>query len=234
MRAPVNNVADAPPPYDTIVFDCDSTLSEIEGIDELVGEEHRAALAKLTNRAMVGEVPLEDVFGLRLERVRPTRADLERVARLYVARLVEGMPELVRDLHASKKRVLIVSGGLLPAVSAVAVHLGVAADDTFAVDVTFASDGAFADFERASPLARSGGKPDLIGRLVRERNLGRVALVGDGATDLEAASVVQRFVAFGAVERRAAVFDRAAAHAMSVHELRLLLFAPDELAALVR
>ena len=30
-------VPDREPPYDAVVFDCDSTLSELEGIDELAG-----------------------------------------------------------------------------------------------------------------------------------------------------------------------------------------------------
>ena len=49
--------------FDIICFDCDSTLSKIEGIDELaknvgLGEE----LAELTNAAMNGIVPLEAVY----------------------------------------------------------------------------------------------------------------------------------------------------------------------------
>lgn len=225
---------DAPPPYRTVVFDCDSTLSTIEGIDELAGATHRDALAELTAAAMSGEIPLEEVYGRRLERVRPTRAEVERVARRYTETVVDGIAELVRALRAADKRVLVVSGGVLPAVAPFAEFLGLAREDAHAVDLVFDADGAYRDFDRTSPLARSGGKPDLIGALAREHDLGPLALVGDGATDLEAASVVDRFVAFGAVERRANVFERAAAHAMTAAELYPLLFAPDELEALDR
>jgi len=227
-------VKDAPPPYRTIVFDCDSTLSTIEGIDELAGAKHRDALAALTARAMSGEIPLEEVYGLRLERVQPSRAEVERVAGRYTETLVDGMERLVRDLVRTGKRVLVVSGGVLPAVAALAEHLGLPREDAHAVDLVFDEDGAYRDFDRASPLARSGGKPDLIARLARAHDLAPLALVGDGATDLEAATVVDRFIAFGAVERRASVFDRARAHAMSAPDLYPLLLAPDELAALDR
>lgn len=221
---------DSPPPYDTIVFDCDSTLSAIEGIDELAGEL-RSELAALTERAMNGELALEDVYGLRLERVRPSRADLERVARRYVETLVPGMRELVARLVRCGKRVLVVSGGLLPAVRAVARELGVAQHDVHAVDVLFDEDGAYQGFEREHPLTRSGGKPALLARLTQREDLGRIAFVGDGATDLETAPHVARFVAFGAVMRRENVFARAAATALSTHELEHLLLSPAERAA---
>ena len=80
---------DLPPPYRTVVFDCDSTLSTIEGIDELAGPL-RDELRALTDRAMAGEVSLEEVFGLRLERVRPTAEAVEYIGRRYVETLVPG------------------------------------------------------------------------------------------------------------------------------------------------
>ena len=73
MSAPLN---DSEPPYGTLVFDCDSTLSELEGVDELcaiVGVE-RAEVEALTHRAMAGELPLEEVYGARLELLRPDAA----------------------------------------------------------------------------------------------------------------------------------------------------------------
>ena len=70
---------DREPPYDAVVFDCDSTLSELEGIDELAGGRS-AEVSELTARAMAGELPMEAVYGRRLELLRPTRTELEQVA----------------------------------------------------------------------------------------------------------------------------------------------------------
>ncbi len=52
-----------------IVFDCDSTLSSIEGIDELArvkGQSIFEQVAELTHAAMNGVVPLDEVFTRRL------------------------------------------------------------------------------------------------------------------------------------------------------------------------
>ena len=201
------------PPYGQIVFDCDSTLSSIEGIEELAGPEARS-IAALTERAMEGEIALEAVYGARLELIRPTRAALETVGQRYIETALPHAHELVAALASLGKRVHILSGGLAVAVRLFADDLGLEPERVHAVETMHAEDGAFLDFDRESPLARSGGKPELIAALLAEAGgedpdrpeLQRLALVGDGATDLEAAALCARFVAFGGVQRRAAVF----------------------------
>jgi phosphoserine phosphatase len=226
-------VADRPPPYAGVAFDCDSTLSAIEGIEELARVVGRGGpeLHELTRQAMDGEVPLEEVYGRRLGIVRPTRAELDVVGRRYVATALPGARELVRALAAAGKRIWIVSGGLLTPVLALAEHLGVPAADVHAVAVAFDPDDDYAGYAADCPLARAGGKREVLARLAADAG-GPIALVGDGATDLEAAPVLARFVAFGGVVQRAAVFERAAvgSTAADLRALAPLLLAPDELA----
>src|SRR5512139_4296797 len=84
-----------------LFFECDSTLTTIEGIDELArlkGQyEH---IAELTRRAMDGEIKLEEVFAARLDRLRPTRADLRRVAQAYRENTVPEARETIAALRA--------------------------------------------------------------------------------------------------------------------------------------
>lgn len=186
------------PKFRTVLFDCDSTLSAIEGIDELA-VRCREDVERLTDAAMRGRIPLEEVYGRRLSLVRPSRAALERLGNQYVARLVPDAVETIRALQAAGVDVRIISGGLLPAVLAVAGAVGVPPGRVAAVDITFNDDGSYADFDVTSPLAATGGK-----RLAIERwNVDRPAImVGDGTTDLEARPAVDLFVAFaGVVER---------------------------------
>ena len=76
-----------------------------------------------------------------------------------------------------------------------------------AVPIHFHPDGRYDRFDPSSPLARNGGKVDLLAARPPEER--PIAFVGDGVTDLEAAPVVGRFVGFGGVARRPAV-ERAA------------------------
>lgn len=184
--------------FASVVFDCDSTLVAVEGIDELSGP-FREQIQALTDAAMDGSVPLEDVYGRRLEIIRPTRAQLDAVAAEYVRTLVPHARETVAALRWLGKTVRILSGGLLPAVLAVAAELGLEPEDVAAVDISFDEDGAYTGFDTTSLLARGGGKPVVL----REWNLPRPALlVGDGATDMEARPAVDAFAAYaGVVER---------------------------------
>ena len=190
--------------FASIVFDCDSTLARIEGIDELAGA-HAAEISALTDAAMRGEIALEDVYGKRLEIIRPSRARVEALGGEYVDALVADARETIAALRWLGKTVRVVSGGLRPPVEAVARALGIPAADVAAVAIGFDGDGAYAGFERDSPLARSGGKEEVI----RRWSLPRPALlVGDGATDAEARPAVDAFAAYMGVAFRPNVAAR--------------------------
>jgi len=184
--------------FNTVIFDCDSTLTAIEGIEELAHGQ-REEITRLTELAMRGSVPLEQVYGHRLELIRPSRSDIAEVGRLYLRNLVPGARETIRALQADGVIVQILSGGLAPAVLIVARELGVPDSRVAAVGVHFREDGSYLGFDSDSPLARAGGKRTWIeaSGLPRPR-----LLIGDGATDLEARPAVDCFAAYvGVVDR---------------------------------
>jgi phosphoserine phosphatase len=224
---------DHPPPYGTVVFDCDSTLSALEGIDELaaiVGVDG-AEIAALTERAMQGELALEAVYGARLERLRPDRAAVEELGRRYVAAALPHARDLMAALLALDKRVFVVSGGLKQAVEALTDALGLPREGLHAVEVFHGRSGSYQGWDELSPLARSGGKLEVLRELARGDRGGGVVLIGDGVTDLEAASSARRFVAFAGVARRASVLERAAVRCerADLAALLPLIVAEDEL-----
>ena len=98
-----------PDGFGSVVFDCDSTLSDIEGIDELAGN-HLGEIQALTSAAMEGRIPLEEVYGRRLEIIRPTRARVDAIGELYVQRLVPDAGETVAALRWLGKDVRVISG----------------------------------------------------------------------------------------------------------------------------
>lgn len=194
--------------YETVIFDCDSTLTALEGIDELAawaGPDRQAEVAALTDQAMRGMVDLEEVYGRRMQLVRPSRADIERLGRRYLEVIVDDARETIEVLQAEGVEVRILSGGLLPAILAVARHLGVPDEKVAAVGIEYDDDGEYAGFDAGSPLAYAGGKRVAIERWMPELRR-PILMVGDGMTDLEAKPVVDGFVAFaGVVERDAVV-----------------------------
>jgi phosphoserine phosphatase len=195
------------PRYGSVIFDCDSTLSAIEGIEELA-RAHREEIARLTESAMRGEIALEDVYGRRLDLVQPTRAQVEALGERYVQTLVADARETVAALVGEGIEVRVMSGGIRQAVLTLAFALGLSEHAVAAVDVYFDSNGDYAGFDNASPLARSAGKRTVLERWLPELP-NPIMLVGDGATDLEARPPADLFVAFAGVVERRAIVDAA-------------------------
>ena len=193
--------------FDVICFDCDSTLSKIEGIDELaksvgLGPE----MAKLTDAAMNGEVALEAVYEKRLSLIQPNINSINDLAQLYITELVEGVKDVFSLLLAQNKKVHIISGGLRQAILPLAHYLGLPESHDHAVDIYFNEDGSYRSFDQHSPLTRTGGKATVVAMLKAQ---GSLVMIGDGKTDLEAQQAGAFVLGYGGVVDRAIVRERA-------------------------
>jgi phosphoserine phosphatase len=206
--------------FATVILDADSTLSGIEGIDWLAAQRDPAVeqeVSDLTSAAMRGEIPLESVYGLRMEKVRPTENDLTALSWAYRKALAPDARDVMQAGRAAGIRWVIVSGGLRPALLPLARSVGVPPEDVHAVHVDFHEDGSYAGFDETSPLARAGGKPTLVRSLGALH--GPVLAVGDGQTDAELRSVVDEFWAYTGFVERPSVVARADQSVRSFTEL---------------
>lgn len=182
-----------------VFFDVDSTLSAIEGIDELASGN--AEIAVLTEAAMNGEIPMNEVYGRRLEIIRPHRSRIDELGRLYVERMIPDAAEVVATLRDAGMEILIVSAGIRQAILPLADRLGIPERAVNAVELEFDAEGNYVDFDRRSPMTRNGGKETVVMN-IRSRTKGKAAFVGDGITDLEAKPAVNLFIGFGGVKAR--------------------------------
>jgi len=204
------------PRYDLIFFDCDSTLSSIEGIDELARLKGKAGrVGLLTNKAMDGELDLAEVYGKRLRAIKPTRAQLKAVEERYWETMVDDAQAVIAALRALEAHVFIISGGLIDAVKGFGRRLGVEAEHIRAVELEYNElSGRWWDYSEPQaqqskmyldynegPLTVSSGKSAIIRELAGARP-GRRMMIGDGSSDLAAASEVDLFVGFGGVVAR--------------------------------
>ena len=210
--------------YDGVAFDCDATLSALEGIDQLAALAGVAAqVSALTHRAMNGEVPLEAVYGERLALIRPRQRDLANIAQQYLDCSVSGAKETITALQARGVKVAIVSGGILEAILPLAATLGIAPADTFAVRLQFDPNGDYTGFE-PSPLTTAAGKAAIVAAWKRANHLQRVAMVGDGMSDVAARApgAADSIIGYGGVVAREAV-RQVADHYSTAADLRDLL-----------
>lgn len=207
-----------------IAFDCDSTLSSIEGVDELArlaGPEVFRKVEDLTNQAMNGEVAVEDVFARRLDLIRPTRDQCAKVGQLYLETVEPTARETIDTLKSDGWTCLIISGGFTPCIEPLARALGI--ERIEAVPLHFHDDGRYAGFDRDSPTTRSGGKPEIIAALKKSLSPEVIAMVGDGVSDLETAPLVDHFIGFLGYVSRSKVAKESPLTATSLSEIPALL-----------
>lgn len=195
----------SPVRFRSVVLDVDSTLSGIEGIDWLAalrGPAEASRIAELTHDAMEGGMPLEQIYGRRLAEVRPRRDEIAALGRAYVRAVAPGAPAAVREMHTRGVQVVLVSGGIRPAIVPLATHVGIALEDLHAVNVRFDALGAYSGYDAQSPLTTSNGKRHVVEALSLARP---ILAVGDGSTDLAMRDVVDTFAAFTGFARRESV-----------------------------
>ncbi len=236
------------PPYQHIFFDCDSTLSTIEGIDvlaEKVGKKD--AVEQLTKAAMEGRLDLEDVYAERLATITPTQEQIRHIRREYKNNPVEDAAAVVKLLQTLGHNVYIISGGLYEPVAEFGISLGVARENIRAVEVSYdelsgrwwhqdgrsANDLSYQTFDHG-PLTISDGKAQIVRELLGDQK-GSSLLVGDGSSDLRASVAVDLFVGFGGVESRDPVLENAPSfiHSTSIAPLLPLAAGPATVANLL-
>jgi len=126
------------PHYEHVFFDCDSTLTTIEGIDVLAdhaGKKWRVEV--LTRAAMDGELDLEEVYGKRLLAVKPTREQIRNIRQAYKRNVVEDAAAVIAALQHLGHKVYIISGGLAEPVEEFGIFLGVPQENIRAVGVAY-------------------------------------------------------------------------------------------------
>lgn len=189
-----------------VFLDVDSTLVTIEGIDVLANGDPE--VVALTEAAMNGEVPLDQVYAKRLELIRPSHEQIEALGRRYLESLVPGAEDTIAKLRAAGIQIHLVTAGIEQAVFPLADKLQIPFRNVHAVRLFFDHGGAYKHYDRRSFLTRPGGK-ELVVRDVRARTHGKAAFVGDGVSDLEAKPAVDLFIGFGGVHTRPRVKENA-------------------------
>ncbi len=203
-----------------LLLDCDSTLSSIEGIDELGrlrGPATFKAVEDMTNAAMNGGTPMEAIFATRLEIIQPTAAELAAIGAQYIATVEPTALASLAKLRAAGWKIAIVSGGFTQAIRPLADFLGI--DRVEAVTLKFHADGSYAGFDDSCPTCKSKGKNVVARRLRAEHQATHVVMVGDGASDLEVKGDADVVIGFGRYVQRPKVVAGADKFVRSLEEL---------------
>ena len=103
--------------------------------------------------------------------------------------LTEGVEDLIFKLRSKGVNVFLVSGGMRIMIDPIARHLQIPVPDNVrAQTLFFDNDGNYAGFDENEPTCRSGGKLTALAEIRAKNGYQTIAMVGDGATDMEAKS----------------------------------------------
>ncbi|XP_018449166.1 phosphoserine phosphatase, chloroplastic-like isoform X3 [Raphanus sativus] len=203
---------------EAVCFDVDSTVCVDEGIDELAefcgagkAVAEWTASTDCYLRAMGGSVPFEEALAARLSLFKPCLSKVDEYLQKTPPRLSPGIEELVKKLRANKIDVYLISGGFRQMINPVASILGIPRENIFANNLLFGKSGEFVGFDDKEPTSRSGGKAKAVQQIRKGRLYKTMAMIGDGATDLEARQPggADLFICYAGVQLREAVAAQA-------------------------
>jgi phosphoserine phosphatase len=193
-------------PVDAIIFDCDGTLSQIEGIDELARQNGVSApVESLTAIAMGSSGINPDLYQKRMDLVRPNRTQVLALGNEYFQQQMPDALEVIALFHGLGKSIYLVSAGLLPAVKIFGELLQIPAANIFAVGIDFDAAGNYTGYDHQSPLTHAHGKREIVAEINKKH--ARTAYVGDGLNDLAVYDLVTRFVGMGGTYFRQNIAD---------------------------
>jgi len=169
----------------------------------------------LTKAAMDGQMEFAHSLRNRLEVLQPTISTYTEYVKfvekeMYAGRLLsDGVGDFIRSLRRNGVHVMLVSGGFYEIISKVAKFIGLPVESftpykstntlcgaaaplppTLAVNrLKFYCDGSYAGIDERCPTSKGGpkhyGKGIVVEEMTQKFNFNRVAMIGDGMTDLE-------------------------------------------------
>ncbi len=194
---------------DAISFDCDGTLSAIEGIDELAEMNQVGAEVKQLTEAAMAESGLNQaLYQKRLDLVRPTHEQLEILGKQYLAHVTPDTQAVIQLLLGFNKTIYVLSAGIYQAVASFVRALQVPEENVYAVKIAFDNYGNYLNFDETSPLILNDGKKIIGKDLIKKTP--RIIHIGDGLNDYSMHEILVRFIGYGGIfyrEKVAALCD---------------------------
>ena len=181
---------------DAIIFDCDGTLSTIEGITELAKlNAQEESVQKITEVAMAKTGLNPEIYKKRLDIVLPTKQQCSEVAEHYIATVTPDVKDVIKELQENNITVFIMSAGVDACVLPFVDFLGVPKEQCYSVPIYFNEDGSYKSFDSNCPLTNNDGK-FIIAKELQQKYRKMIA-VGDGMNDISLKPIVKKFIGFG-------------------------------------
>jgi len=199
------------------IFDADSTLIQVEGLEELAlialdgnpeKDKIMGEISDITNAGMEGKISMDESLSRRIRLLHADRGHVALLALRLKGKITPSILEHRDFFERNKNNIFVLSGGFRDFLGPALEYLSIPAGNILANSFEYDSAGRITGYDRANPLAGKKGKVEAVRRLGL---LGRVFVVGDGYTDYEIreAGEAEKFFAFTENVRRESVVEKA-------------------------
>jgi len=208
---------DAATPLPYLVFDFDSTFTQVEGLDELADialagqpdqAERVAAIRALTDQGMAGEIGFQESLSRRLALLGAHQRHLGPLVTRLQGKVSESIRRNGDFFRRYADRIYVVSSGFREFIEPVVAAYGLEPDHVLANTFTYDAEGHITGCDADNVLSRDGGKIQQLKDLHLD---GPVYVLGDGYTDyqIREAGLAKRFYAYTENVARPTVIARA-------------------------
>lgn len=222
--------------FDNIIFDMDSTLSQVEGLDILAEVVARATFQNeedvqkflkefkdTTKKGMGGKIPFNESLMQRMDMLptKPTREQIIKTGEEIGKKITESFLKNKEFFEKYKDNIYIISGGFREMILPSTRALGINDEHVYANEFIYDEKGVVVGIDESKLTSQTGGKA----KQFIELNLqGDTVVIGDGATDLEIKTIggADTFIVYTQYENtkeRKNVIEQSDARAESFEEI---------------
>ncbi len=186
------------------IFDFDSTLTKVEGLDILAEitltnnpkkEETIEEIIKITNLGIDGEISFTQSLERRIKLLNAKRSDIElliKELRKHVSSSIERNREFFESFS---ENIYVISAGFKEFIDPIVAAYNIPSERVFANTFEFNEEGEIIGFDRDNVLSSHNGKIQCLKNLQLK---GEIQVIGDGYSDYvtKEAGIADKFFAY--------------------------------------
>ena len=191
-------------PNRKFVFDFDSTLTSVEGLDLLAEislknnpdkEEVVRQIQEITDLGIDGDISFTDSLSRRIALLKANKSQLKELIDLLKTKLSVSVEANKEFFNKHQDQIYVISCGFKEFIDPVVASIGITSDRVFANTFKFDDKDLIIGFDEANPLSKHNGKVNCL----KESGIeGEIQIIGDGYSDfvMRKEGVADKFFAY--------------------------------------
>jgi len=199
------------------VFDFDSTLTSVEGLDVLADISLRNnpdkesvinQIQEITDLGIDGDISFSDSLSIRIDLLKANKSQLKELVNFLKTKLSVSVKSNKEFFTKYQDQIYVISCGFKEFIDPVVAELHINPERVFANTFTFNETGLITGFDETNPLSQHNGK---VNCLKASGIQGEIQIIGDGYSDfvMKKEGVADKFFAFTENVSRKKAIDNA-------------------------